>query len=925
MADDFNSSDIEFEPVLVKGKQKRGQRSIQEIIEHADEDRISSKKAIKSLEFGRGAPGTIDMAQHWVQRFNAFRQSTLRRSIDIPFTGDDVLRFLDTIIGKLRRHSRDKPVPSSEYIVGGFAQISAYGTFTYKEESGYKLTVNDAARLQTWLDDAVKAGRLTKGRWKKKVWLNYTIVSRMTKAWLNHHLRFGARNWDLVIAGLLSIVLVTGVGMRVGDVTRSSAYDGLEYVKYKDIQLKVVGEAKLSNIKARITLSYMKGMKDTLNMDGVFYLRPLEEHTNEGHMCVISVLLIHALRQGMVRGSTLSEVLENAIAAPDSCIIWTFPDRPVLPAIISNKTRRVDLEKPARPDQILRVIKEMGLISNILSPVTLHALRYGNAQDVAHLPRDQTAGFVDDSVRQTLSHAPVTLMYGTTEMYTGAHTRETYKDRAAAQYRNPWGAKFSEASALDAVKGAVSNDEIAEWQRLNEPDTTDHTTRNARDRARAAIRAERHRRFIATAAPERESTAKKGVLSDKSTNVMAGRSTEKKSSSSRELPAPIRPAVSPSRSMELSNIDPRLLEEGDLNNMEVDAVQLKELQDQVLNIVQESHDADKDVNDEASTAMATEALLSGDDPAQQQLSTEYGFIDHYSKINIVNCTRFAEQWAKHQKGASYEDSIGQYSVRGNSRESPTPMQFQCQATARCPYISIHKKAVVAHEALCSPEYVAREVYREEEGEKFRCTQCEEAFLTPHMLKMHVKSIHDFTPVPCPDGCEPDKIYPSQKTLDAHTRRVHSGIWPARCRYPGCDNETEFKSSSYSNHLIKAHQLTTRAARAPFFPPTMKNIWHPTACPVDDCPDSHLHRTKDLLTHHLIKTHKYERKAANKLAECGWVKTLTVDVQESHITRKARPKPWEVGKHEKDGEAEDDDNEEEAENERLAASTKRRKR
>jgi len=72
----------------------------------------------------------------------------------------------------------------------------------------------------------------------------------------------------------------------------------------------------------------MKGLKDTLNQDGVFYVRPMEENTNEDHMCVISVLLIHALRHGLVRGSTLSEVLENAIAAPDSCIIWTFPDRP---------------------------------------------------------------------------------------------------------------------------------------------------------------------------------------------------------------------------------------------------------------------------------------------------------------------------------------------------------------------------------------------------------------------------------------------------------------------------------------------------------------------------------------------------------------------------------------------------------------------
>jgi hypothetical protein len=52
----------------------------------------------------------------------------LGKSIDLPFTGDDVIRFLDAIIGRLRPGSSDKPVPSSETIVGGFRYIAAYGS-----------------------------------------------------------------------------------------------------------------------------------------------------------------------------------------------------------------------------------------------------------------------------------------------------------------------------------------------------------------------------------------------------------------------------------------------------------------------------------------------------------------------------------------------------------------------------------------------------------------------------------------------------------------------------------------------------------------------------------------------------------------------------------------------------------------------------
>jgi hypothetical protein len=967
--DDLNSSDIEFEPAPSKGRSNLGKQSIEDIIAHAAEDRISSKKSIKTLQFGSGSPGNIQNTLRWVKRFNAFRQYALRQNVDLPFTGDDLIRFFDSIIGKLKPSIKAKPVPSADIVRNALISLSSYGTFTYPEASGYKLTARDGVRLQTWVDDAVKSGRLIKGRWKRRVWLNFTIVSRMTKAWLDHYDKYGTRNWDLIIAKHLSIVLVSSLGMRVGDVTRSSSYHGLEYLKYKDVKLRIEGdgEAKLENIRACITLCYTKGKKDILNADEPFYLSPLED--SERHMCIVSLILIHALRHGMVRGSTIQEVLNDTIDAHDSTIVWLYPDRPVTASISQHTMRTMDLENPAHPCQMLRTIKEMGLISNLLSPVTVHSLRYGAAQDTAHLPRVAVAGFTDDTVRQTMGHTHESMTRGVTEMYAGKHTQETYNLRAAAQYVPRWGLKFSETSAIVAVKSPVSDDEIARWQQLNEPDATDHKTRKARERARNAIRAERHREFVATAEPEKKKTGTKEVLSEQPANITNSRSTTR-SAPSKESTPPIRPKLTSAHreetsnidprlleeddlnstnvdlanlstqlaqvlvtetpeghhiDEETSNIDPRLLEEDDLNSIDVDLANLNTLLDQVLiTETPEGDDIDEDDCDEASTAMAIQALLGDDDPVgQQQPHNKYDFINHYSRINVVNCTRFADQWAHYQKGVAYADSIGKYSVQGNSRESPTPIRFQCQATPQCPYSSIQKKAVVAHEALCSPVYVARERYRIDHGEDFLCDQCGKSFLTQHLLNMHITSVHNFVPVPCPQGCEPDKIYTSQKTLDAHTRRVHSGIWPARCLYPGCDNETKFKSSSYSNHLTKAHQLTTRAARSPFFPPTMKKVWQPTACPVDDCTESYRYGTKTGLTDHLIKVHGYERKAANSLAACGWVERLSIDVQETSITRKARLKPWEVGKH--DGEAENDDNEEEAENEPPSASTKRRKR
>ncbi|TAQ88753.1 hypothetical protein B7494_g2950 [Chlorociboria aeruginascens] len=899
--DVFNSSDIEFDPVPSKSRQYLGQRSIQDIIKHAAEDRLSSKKAIKSLQFGTGAPGTLDIAHRWVNRFNAFRQLTLRQDIGLPFTGDDLLRFFDSIVGKLKSTIRGKPAPSKEVMVGGFGHISAYGTFTYTEASGYKLTARDGSRMNTWLDDAVKSGRLTKGRWKKRVWLNYIIVSRMAKAWIEHFEKYGTRSWDLVIAKLLSIVLVASLGMRAGDVTQSRGYKKSEYLKYKDIKLQIVGnrEPKLENIKASITLEYVKCKKDLMNDDHTFYLRPLED-ANESHMCIISLILTHAFRHNLVRGTTMQEVLNNAIEAPNSEIVWLYPDRPIITAFERIGYTKIDLEKTAHPDQLLRTIKEMGIISNIISPVTTHALRFGAAQDTAHLTRNAANGFVDDTVRQTIGHSTASMNRGTTEVYAGNPTRETYNDRATAQFSHAWAAKFSETSALGAVKGPVSEDEILQWQTLHEPDATDHDTRNARSRARHAIRVERHANFVASAVPE-PGKEKKRVLAEKPSNPMISRPVPMRSASSaKESALPIlsqdASGHNPSHGAYTGNIDPRLLDEDYLDNTEVDPVELDTLVSQVmLENTPRNEQIDTDGN---GIDMAVLSLLDDHVGTEQKSQAEegsYDFIARFSRINIVNHITFADAWVHHKKGAVYEDSVGKYSIQGNSRDPPTPMYFFCQKTPHCTFSTLRRRVLVAHEVTCSSEYVAREVYRVDQGENFQCGHCELKFLSQVLLNFHLRSTHNFLPIPCPNGCDPSKIYTSRNTLDLHTRRFHSGIWPARCLYPECDNETKFKSTSYSNHLTRDHNLHTRAARAPFFPATVKQEWKPTLCPDDDCMNHHEFKSKYYLKSHLIKIHKYKEDAADTAAACGYIKKLSNKAQKSSVTRKYPLKPWQVGK------------------------------
>lgn len=49
-----------------------GLASIAQIVADAEDDRISSKKTVKQLEFGSGAPSTRLAQELWIGRFNAF-------------------------------------------------------------------------------------------------------------------------------------------------------------------------------------------------------------------------------------------------------------------------------------------------------------------------------------------------------------------------------------------------------------------------------------------------------------------------------------------------------------------------------------------------------------------------------------------------------------------------------------------------------------------------------------------------------------------------------------------------------------------------------------------------------------------------------------------------------------------------------------
>jgi len=1002
--EDFNSSDMEMgAPPVRKQAAFHGQASIDEILKHAESDRLTSKVTVKQLQWGHGAPGTQRSQALWLNRFNAFRRHTLKQSLTTPFTGDDLLRFFDSIIGTLglalltfeRFHrylesllrvlyvrasltrsfyiGKIKPVddykhaPNHTVVTSAFQVLLSYGEFTWDEGKGFKITRHDGLRLQTWIDDAVKANRLTKGHWRKKSWIGFVTLSRMVRTFLNHCHTHGCWSWDVVISKCLSVVLVAALGARSGDVTRTAQYRGSEYLQWRHIEMYCHGEAKFENLTVTITLEFEKGSKDTRNKETLRYLRPLEDFDSL-HVCPTALLVIHALRHGLVHGSTLQEVLNHAAASPSRRVIWTSPDLPVLTQI-ARKPSRCDLTRPAPSQQLYETIKQMGLISSILTRTYMHAVRLGAARDIAHLPNPtRVSGACTDEVRQYLGHRANTGAAGITEQYVGGSSREYYNDREKNQFeQNRREPKFSEESAYQKVKAPVTMGEIQIWKDNNAARVQGSSYSTTR--IQHIIRRERLEQFMQTAAPETPDSRNRTINSSILTPLSPSKMNQSTTTSSSML-TPLSPSKVSTRSRSVhvrktvrernrssdsisnhltdseseyeatsfeeafdeassANIDPALLDDVSTEQVEVAQDDLRRLQASIFPTEEASKDATAlpnmsrtgsstgfevgtSCNEQVLLEESTQLLL-GADNRQTTTLTAGQWIDRYARINIVQSAHFGAQWLAYtKKSQAFEGTIGQNSVRGNSRDDPTPWIWHCLKTKGCTYQSVLKGLLTQHETVCTETLVAALQEGFPESSLFPCTwpDCHKTYGQMKSLTQHVKLVHEWKPVPCEHGCEPFKIYQTGSAYTDHQSFKHSGRWPTPCLYPGCTSDQAFNSAGMVKyHLNKAHGITDPQQRLQYLPPLRaKEKWEPQPCLRPDCLKQAILPSRSRMREHLTGLHKMTEAAANALMdEQGVVTTITTQLVLHKSSRRVSKRALgTVGKADGEGEATDDE-------------------
>ncbi|KAI7239636.1 hypothetical protein KC330_g1825 [Hortaea werneckii] len=806
--------------------------------------------------------------------------------------------------------SYNKPAPNQNTILVAAKVLFSYGHFKWNEADGFRIDKQCAARFKTWIDGSVKSGKLVRGTWQKRTWIGYTALSRLVRAYFERAIYYGTSSWDVTIARSLSMALVASLGVRTGDVGQSRLYSGTEYMQFRHIELSIEGnEAIFANIRASVTIEFAKGLKDELNNDPVRYLRPLNEAHNS-HVCPIALLLVHSLRHSLVAGTSLQEVLDNAFRRPDRTVVWLFPDRPVLPAF-ALAPLRCDLDKPARPDQMLHTIREMGLVSGMLDRAYGHALRHGSARDTAHLSSRTMdgAGVATDGVRQSLGHTHRTMHNGITETYVGGSSAELYNARAAQPTETRRAPRFATSEGdqpFDLVKERVSEEEIRQ--------AIDRSTQPlSRKAAIAQVRAKRMQGLSPTVDREQRGATMEMLVQPSPMPPSSAFSlpSARQAATVSRIPLSPKDANAPQARSSLAEaatqvIDPALLAEDELAVAAADvelsaAHELRAIVENAASRTDEPHSPQDEasvldqldctdagaVSDAAAAAGLEEAavvLLGADANPKANAVTPVEWIAAYSRYNIIDNYYFAQRWAKHCKdllnipqGNDFNNIFGKYCIQGGSRDPPRPLLHRCTKTPGCSYSTAERNALQSHEGHCtalrSEQLLAGMQTLTDDTQLFKCPYMGCSYVvSPSALRPkkdldnHILLMHKFVPKPCEKGCDPSKIYTDRASYDYHQSTKHSGRWPVRCSFPGCQHPTEFANmSSLKSHLQKKHNIEAAedlAKYVPSLPPRQK--WVEQECFETDC--STVLKTRSAAITHLKNVHKKSQDEIEQLID-----------------------------------------------------------
>ncbi|KAI9821537.1 MAG: hypothetical protein M1826_000614 [Phylliscum demangeonii] len=234
---------------------------------------------------------------------------------------ETVLRFADSVGRHITPRAIDQAVPSLLTIKRGLFYVLHGLQFRHAK---FKASRHDIHRLDTVVDSLAKKGLLTRGQWRPHQWIGLALLAKLGRSWIQAGIDHGCISWDVQIARLGSIALMSALNCRSGQVARSAGYTGEEFLAWKDVQLRWDGdgaELNVDRLVARVTLRFEKGRKDAPNLNRVAIVE-LFQSAELNVICPIKLLL------RPTRCDTAA-----AKQRRDRCVVWARPSEPVIPSL----------------------------------------------------------------------------------------------------------------------------------------------------------------------------------------------------------------------------------------------------------------------------------------------------------------------------------------------------------------------------------------------------------------------------------------------------------------------------------------------------------------------------------------------------------------------------------------------------------------
>lgn len=326
-------------------------------------------------------PGTQKFVDRAIKLFSDFReqQGVSLSAVPSPY---DIRTFLVHLSMKLGSRRPDGKV-RAEYALAVAKKIVEYNLVIH--EAVFAFPEDEYARLYRTTQRLVQKGKLYAktdekiGKSKMHAIKDYNTLSPEVGLLAMHHIvctniynsaLHGTWSWDLVVYESMVLVLYHATGLRPGDMAVSAGYPKDTCLHWGDINLVLNGAPLLKNLQCRIVFKHVKGQKGKKNTALTREFTPLLNHPA---ICPIQCLLNHAIRNGLVNGTSLNDVLQKVDS--DSRVVWTHKDWPVLCSIDTSSKRCLKLNEPVGASQPTDILQKLGVAANVSGNLTMRGVR----------------------------------------------------------------------------------------------------------------------------------------------------------------------------------------------------------------------------------------------------------------------------------------------------------------------------------------------------------------------------------------------------------------------------------------------------------------------------------------------------------------------------------------------------------------------